>query len=289
MTNGIAFALLSLFFAGLNDVVFKRYSAKDRSRGMVIFGIGLVWVILQGLTFIVSGADLQSDNMTLIYGLLAGVVLTLSNLMLIESLGHIEVSLGSTIYRLNTIGVVLLSVLFLHEELSTTKVAGITIGIVAILLLAKRPGAGKINSLPGLFLLLVIFASLLRAIYGVISKDGLSQGADADTMLLMAASCWVVGGALYARFREGRFRLTRKKTAYAFLSGLLVYLIVNFLIAAVARGEASIVIPVANLSFVAALLISVLLGMERLSVYKLGAMACAITSIGLLALSQTSA
>ena len=131
MTNGIAFALLSLFFAGLNDVVFKRYSAKDRSRGMVIFGIGLVWVILQGLTFIVSGADLQSDNMTLIYGLLAGVVLTLSNLMLIESLGHIEVSLGSTIYRLNTIGVVLLSVLFLHEELSTTKVAGITIGITA--------------------------------------------------------------------------------------------------------------------------------------------------------------
>lgn len=289
MTNGVTFALLSLFFAGLNDVVFKRYSAKDRSRGMVIFGTGLVWTILQGLTFTINGAGLQSDSTTLIYGLLAGVVLTLSNLMLIESLGRIEVSIGSTIYRLNTIGVVLLSVLFLQEELSTMKLAGICIGIVAILLLVKRPVAGNSESLPGLFLLLVIFASLLRAIYGVISKDGLNQGADADSMLLIAAGCWIVGGALYARFREGRFRLTRKKTAYALVSGLLVYLIVNFLIAAVARGEASIVIPVANLSFIAALLISVLLGMERLSVYKVGAMACAITSIGLLALSQTSA
>ncbi|MCU7936763.1 MAG: hypothetical protein KZQ99_18140 [Candidatus Thiodiazotropha sp. (ex Dulcina madagascariensis)] len=66
--------------------------------------------------------------------------------------------------------------------------------------------------------------------------------------------------------------------------GLLVYLIVNFLIAAVVRGEASVVIPIANLSFIAALFISVVLGMERLSVKKLIAMLCAIGSIWLLAI-----
>jgi len=47
MTNAVIFALLSLCFAGLNDVAFKRYSAKDRSRGMLVFGIGLVWALLQ--------------------------------------------------------------------------------------------------------------------------------------------------------------------------------------------------------------------------------------------------
>ena len=43
MTTPVLYALLSLFFAGLNDLVFKRYAAKDRSRGMVVFAIGLVW------------------------------------------------------------------------------------------------------------------------------------------------------------------------------------------------------------------------------------------------------
>lgn len=118
----------------------------------------------------------------------------------------------------------------------------------------------------------------------MITKGGLNHGADADTMLLIAAGSWVVGGALYARLREGRFRITRKKLAYAFISGLLVYLIVNFVIAAVALGEASVVIPIANLSFVAALLISVMLGMERLTARKSVAVGCAIASIWLLSL-----
>lgn len=47
MLTGVGYALLSLVFAGLNDVVFKRYSQKDRSRGMYIFGVGVVWTALQ--------------------------------------------------------------------------------------------------------------------------------------------------------------------------------------------------------------------------------------------------
>jgi uncharacterized membrane protein len=118
----------------------------------------------------------------------------------------------------------------------------------------------------------------------VLSKAGLNRGADADTMMLMAAATWVAGGALYARLREGRFRLTRKKALYALVSGLLVYLIVSFLIAAIARGEASVVIPIANLSFVAALLLSVALGMEPLNGRKVFAVGCAVASVGLLSL-----
>jgi uncharacterized membrane protein len=72
--------------------------------------------------------------------------------------------------------------------------------------------------------------------------------------------------------------------AYACVSGLLVFLIVNFLIAAIARGEASVVIPIANLSFVAAMLISVALGMEHLSGRKITAIGCAMAAIGLLSL-----
>ncbi len=282
MNTAVLYALLSLFFAGLNDLVFKRYAAKERSRGMVIFTIGLVWAVLQLLLLQAGGAALTLDSVTLVYGLAAGVALTLSNLLLIESLTHIEVSLGSTIYRLNTLGVVVLSVLFLQESMGFYKTAGIASGLLAILLLMQVTTGGIDLRLHRLFVGLAVLASLLRAIYGVVTKAALNQGADSDLLLLIAALCWIVGGAAYARFREGRFRLTGKKLAYGAVSGLLVTLIVNFLVMAVSLGEASVVIPIANLSFVAALLLAAALGWERLTPRKLSAVACAVLSIWLL-------
>jgi drug/metabolite transporter (DMT)-like permease len=282
MNSAILYALLSLFFAGLNDIVFKRYAAKERSRGMVVFTIGLVWAGLQLLLLLGDGASLHIDSVTLVYGLAAGVALTLSNLLLIESLTHIEVSLGSTIYRLNTLGVVLLSVLLLQESMNLYKTAGIASGVMAILLLLQAPGLEIDLRLHRLFIGLAILASLLRAIYGVVTKAALNQGADSDLLMLIAALCWILGGAAYAVLREGRFRLSGKKLIYGAVSGLLVTLIVNFLVAAVALGEASVVIPIANLSFVVALLLSLALGWERLSPRKLSAIVCAVASIWLL-------
>ncbi len=284
MYGAVGFALLSLLFAGLNDVVFKRYSAQSSSRGALVFGIGVVWLLLQSVSLLVAGRMPVADSTTLGFGVLAGLTLAASNMLLIESLTHIEVSAASTIYRLNTLGVVLLSVLFLHEAFGPAKAAGIGAGVLAVVLLVDRSRAADIAGNPGVPFGIVILASLLRAVYGVVSKAGLNLGADADTLLLLAAGSWVIGGALYALLREGRLRLTGKKAAYAVLSGLLVYLIVNFLIAAVARGEASVVIPIANQSFVAAMLISVVLGMEQLSARKIAAVACATSAIWLLAL-----
>jgi uncharacterized membrane protein len=76
-----------------------------------------------------------------------------------------------------------------------------------------------------------------------------------------------------------------KKAAYSLVSGILVFLIVNFLLMAIERGEASIVIPVANMSFVIALLLSVGFGMERLTSRKLAAVAVSIGAIAALSLA----
>ncbi len=105
MSAAIVFALVSLLFAGINDVVFKRYARKERSRGMFVVGIGIVWGILQLLALKMQGQHLDAGMPTLGFGVAAGVMVTLSNLLLLESLAHLDVSLGSTIYRLNTLAV----------------------------------------------------------------------------------------------------------------------------------------------------------------------------------------
>jgi len=284
ITSAITFALLSLLFAGFNDVLFKRYASQDRSRGAYVFGIGVVWGLLQLGYASIQGSDITLDSTSLMYGLAAGLVVTVSNLLLLESLTHIDASLGSTVYRLNTVGVVILALLFLNEDLDGLKALGIGLGVAAVALLYHPGGHGEARgSRFTVFFALVVLASLLRAVYGVLSKAGLNAGADLQTMLILAALCWIGGGYLYARLREKRFRLTRKKLLYASISGVLVFLIVNFLLLAIETGQASIVIPIANMSFVIALIVSVALGMERLNAAKLAAVAMAIGSIAVLA------
>jgi drug/metabolite transporter (DMT)-like permease len=285
-SQAIGYALLSLLFAGCLDVVYKRYALKQRSRGMFLAGTGAVWGLLQFITLKYSGQSIVLDPHTVKFGLTAGVLVTLSNLLLIESLTHLQVSLGSTIYRLNTIGVVILSFLFLGESLEAFKVLGITCGIVAALFLYQRNSDELAPQMLTLFFWIVILASMLRAGFGVVTKAGLSLQASGPTMMVIASACWMVGGFFYALLRERRVKITASKIKYSLLTGVLVYLIVNTLFAALERGDASVVVPIANLSFVVALGISIVLGMERLSARKCTALAFACASITLL--TQTS-
>ncbi len=285
MSRAILFALLSLFFAGLLDVVYKRYSRKERSRGTYVFGIGVVWCVLQAATLAIGEEALLVDVTSIRYGLFAGLCLTLSNLLLLESLTHINISLGSTVYRLNTIGVVVMASLFLGEALGGVKLLGVGLGVVAVGLLYRPDSSAMAQENRGRFLpffLLAVAASLFRAGYGVITRGGILHQADPQTMLLLCALSWVVGGALYARLREGRFRLTAKKVGYALVSGVLVFLVVDFLMLAVKYGEASIVIPIANMSFVMAMVLSVVLRFESFSLRKGAAMAVACLAIAVL-------
>jgi len=286
MISPIHYALLSLVCAGVNDVIFKRYSNKNRSRGMYVFGIGLVWTILQSTMLLISGDKLDLSPTSLSYGLTAGLLLTTSNLFLLESLTCIDTSLGSMIYRLNTVGVVLLSLFLLNEPLGSFKVVGVIFGVIAVFLLYQRKSQTEINGKRyRFFFALAITASCFRALYGVTSKAGFLQGASLQTLLLIGSICWIFGGAGYALLREKRFKITAKKAVYSLVSGVLVFLIVNFLMLAVEQGEASVVIPIANMSFVAALILSVTLKMETLSKRKLLAVAVSIVAIIFLSFS----
>lgn len=281
--SGIIIALLSLLFAGVNDVIFKKYSSKDRSRGMYVFGIGIIWTFLQIIVLNIQEISFSYDFVSISYGLTAGLLLTVSNILLLESLTNIDVSLGSTIYRLNTVGVVILSFFLLHEPLGSFKIVGIICGLIAVLLLFNKGKKTYQDINFTMFFLIAVAASLIRASYGIITKMGISSNAEPNIMLLLISLSWIIGGALYAKLRERRFKITREKIIYSIVSGILVFLIVNFLMLALEYGQASIVIPIANMSFIFALLISITLRMELLTFRKCFAVGFAVVSIILLA------
>ena len=279
MSSSVGFALLCLLLTGFNDVLFKRYSIGGHSRGMLILGVGLIWTLAQWSLAQIQETPIEFNNTTLIFGLMAGFFVTISNLLLLESLRHIKVSLGATIYRLNTIGVLLLSFVFLNEPFGWFKGFGIIIGLISVLILYH----GEISSANQKQLLLFVgmatVASFFRASFGVSTKAGLLEGADHNSMLLLISSNWIVGGFVYALWRERRFRNTWEKTRFICLSSFLVFGVTNFLMLALQHGDASTVIPIANMSFVIAIILSVALKMETFTSTKLWAMILAVISI----------
>ena len=246
---------------------------------MLIFGVGLILTLAQWSLAQIQDTPIEFNNVTLIFGLMAGAFVTLSNLLLLESLRHIEVSLGATIYRLNTIGVILLSFVFLNEPFGWFKVFGILIGFIAVLFLYQGEISSSNQKQLLLYVGVAVVASFFRAAFGVSTKAGFLEGADRNSMLLIISSSWIVGGAVYALWRERRFRITWEKTRFICLSSFLVVGVSNFLMLALQHGEASTVIPIANMSFVIALLLSVALKMETFTTAKIWAMVLAVGSI----------
>ena len=92
---------------------------------------------------------------------------------------------------------------------------------------------------------------------------------------------WTAAALVYGLVRRQPVAL-RHVLPYAAASGTLICLIVTFLILGLRTGDASIVIPIANMSFVVALLTSAAFGMERITRRKLVAVATAAVAIVLL-------
>ena len=285
--TAIGFACLSLLFAAALDLSFKQYANVPRSRGMFVAGMGLVWGVLQLLVADLHLLTWPTDDVGFALCIGAGLCVVAANLLLIESLSHVDVSLGSTVYRLNTVGVVLLSFLLLGEPLGVAKLTAIAFGVSAAVLLYGAPAGATSRALHNAFFWLVVLASALRACFGVLSKAALTNGVNQSTLLLSGAASWVVGGLLYAWLRERRVRITVPKLGYSALSGTLVFLVVNTLILGLQRGDASTVIPIANLSFVLVLIVSITLRMEVLTARKACALALAAACIGMMSTVST--
>ncbi len=276
-------SIACLIASGLLDLVFKLYARKPRSRGMLVFGIGCVWTILQVAYIHFSEITLVLNGATIVYGLVAAFFVTISNILLLECLGHLPISMASTIYRLNTIPLVILAFFFLQEDITLIKIAGIAMGIITVFLLYQpasnqQQSDGRVK----LFLMLIIVASCIRALYGIFTKVGINNNADPAAMMLFAAIGWIIGGLCYAHFREKRVVLTRDKLVFIPIAGVLVFSIIWLLTTALISGDASVVVPIANMGFVAAFMFSVVGKLESLTPRKSIAVACAIVSIALL-------
>ena len=285
----MAYALLSMVFAGVNDFVFKQYIGRKGQRlGHFITGAGLVWTLVFGACLLWRQENVSLTHWPISLG--AGAASVLANLLLIHSMRTVPAGTGATIYRLNLVVVAVMGVVFLGESITTWKVVGVALGAACIWLLRAADGDGRAGQMHAAALLMLVAACILRAAMGILYK--LSDNYEVPKLEVVAISgaCWLVGGLLFSRLRREPARWTGRTWGYSILSGLLICGIVYPMIASLSgRGgqasEASIVLPVAQLSFVLTAMLGVLFHRERLGWRRILALAAAVGSATTLWLS----
>lgn len=279
--TGITFALCCVLCSALNDFIFKLYAVNSKKRGILIFWIGII-MTLALFRMPPAGMNYQS---TIFYGLLSGFFSVVANILLIEGMTHQSAGFSSLIYRLNLIPTVLAGLLILNESLTRIQWLGIISALAAITLFGIADSkTNRWSKAARTGMIMVIIAALLRAAMGITYKYGFLHQADRNWVIWLNGICWIAGGILYGLLREKDYNFFNKTTLkYGFFSGILVIGIVFFMALSVFYGEASIVLPIAQMSFPITFLLGYFILKEKCNRFHIISLLLAIAAVILLA------
>ena len=275
---GLVFAFCCLLCSALNDFLFKIFSGKKSSVGLFVSIVGVIW--LGALCTL--PVNLKSNlAVTVLWSIIGGTFSLTGNLLLIEAMKFQSAGVCSTIYRLNLVAVVIGAGILLGESLNLQQYLGVAAAVGAVFcFFSFEKNAGKHAALG---IVLALTASLLRAGMGLSYKYGFLQGADQNGVAAANSIFWIFGGIIYALAVERNFHLPDKRLlGFGALSGLLISGIVFFMAASLKLGNASIVLPIAQMSFLGTLLLSVIFLKEKLDARKIAAVICGTAAILLL-------
>jgi len=282
MTPGLGFALGAMLCFGVGDLIYKRAAAAGIDAGE--FVMLQAWAFCPGITLYAWLTGTLDPHLSALWGSLAGLFLLIATYNFVRSLQGGAVSTNAPIFRLNFTITAALAILLLGETLSVTKAAALVCALAAVWLLLAQPGAtrGKLNVGS---LARVSIATVAMGFGNLFYKVGLQHGAVPETMVAAQAWAFCSLATLLRLVHERRVLVTPGAWRYSTLAALALLIAFVMLMHALALGPASVLVPVAQLSFVFTALLGAAMFGEPLDLRKRAGLAVAAAALMLFAWS----
>ncbi|HEY7675475.1 MAG TPA: EamA family transporter [Candidatus Methylomirabilis sp.] len=283
MSAALALALAGMLCVGVSDLVYKQGASAGvpaRQFLMVQTWFFTSAVLLYGLvtrTLMARPAAL--------WGAVGAVFAFTGFYNFARSLHSGLVSVCAPLFRLSFVGTAFLAILLLGEPFTWRKGLGIASALVAVWLLlgaAARvaPTAGRVRRAS---LARVSIATAAVAVANLVYKVGLRAGATAASLLVTQA-CVATGLALgLVLVTEGEVRVPPATWRYSGGAGVVLATAFVCMMEALARGQASVVVPITQMGFVVTALLGMLLLKEPFTPRKGLGLAAALAAILFLA------
>jgi len=281
MTPGIAFALAAMVCYGLADLVYKRSAMSGVPPHQ--FMMVQTWFFLSFCTLYGAASGTLIFTAASLWGLAAGVFAFTGFYNFAQSLRLGSVSINAPIFRLSFTVTAALAVVVLGEPMNAPKALGIGLALVAVwLLLAGADGATARRTVAA-SLVRVLVATVAVGIANLLYKVGLRAGATPASLLVVQASLVVMMSTSLAGSIDRGIRPVPSTWRFAVAAATLLSSAFVTLLEGLARGQASVLVPVAQMGFVVTAVVGFVLLRERFTPRKGAGLVVALAALASLA------
>ena len=283
MTSGTGFALGAMLFFGLGDLIYKRGAAAGAPphhflmvQSWIFAPSVALYALLTGTLQFVPGSW---------WGALAGVFALTGFYNFAHSLKSGSISINAPVFRLSFVLTAALAITFLGESLTGYKIAGIALALGAAWLLLGASAPAGAASRPGSrsSLIRVLIATVAVGIGNFIYTLGLRAGATPGSLIVAQAIVVVSLSTAFVFISDHRIAPAGAAKRYAPQAALVLALAFCFMVEGMARGEASIAVPIAQMGFVITALLGFLFLREPFTARKGAGIAAALLALAALA------
>ena len=283
MTPGIGYALGAMLLFGLGDLVYKRGAAAGAQPHH--FLMVQSWVFAPSVVLYAAWTGSLHFVAGSLWGALAGLFVLVGFYNFAHSLRTGSISINAPVFRLSFVLTAALAVLLLGEPLTPYKVAGLLLALAAVWLLLGAPApddaAGRRESRSSLARVLVATVSVGAGNF--IYTLGLRAGATPGSLIVAQAAVVVTLASAFVGVVDRRIRPSGAALRYAPRAAVVLALAFAFMVEGMARAQASVVVPIAQMGFVVTALLGFLFLREPFTARKGAGLVAALAALASLA------
>ncbi len=280
------YALAAMLCFGIADVIYKRGGLAGLPPHQLLMVQS--WVFLPSVAvFGLFAGSLRFVTATL-WGAFAGLFMTIGFYNFAHSLKSGLISIDAPIFRLNFIITAVLAMLVLGEPVLAVKIVGIVLALAATWLLLGAPATadGPARHESASSLLRVLLATVAVGLGNLIYKFGLRSGATPLSLIVAQAFVVVALSTCLAAAVDRRIRPSGAALRYAPPAGLVLAVGFVTLVKSLAGGDASVMVPIAQMGFTVTALVGFAFLHEPLTMRKAAGLTAAIAALASFAMAN---
>ncbi|MBQ6843615.1 MAG: EamA family transporter [Agathobacter sp.] len=258
----------------------EKYVKNEMAMFMANYGVCMLMslVFMKDMTQ-VSNLVMQSDKVTLILGILSGVMYLANFLFYKYNMKQNGIVMSATFMKLGVLVPTIMAIVVFQEIPRWTQVIGILVAVGAIILINFEKNAlSESKYMIGLLLLLLLsgFTDSMANIFDELGDAGMK-----DAYLLVTFGMALLITIVFLCFK--RIKIGIKEVVFGACIGIPNYLSSRFLLLALEEIEAVLVYPTYSVAtMIVIMIVGVLVFREKLSKRKVCALGMILTSIALL-------
>jgi drug/metabolite transporter (DMT)-like permease len=279
MTPGIEYALGALLCFGFGDLIYKRGTTAGVEPHHLLMVQSWVFTPTVALFGLCTGS--LTFGVGTAWGAVAGLFVMVGFYNFAHSLKSGSISINAPVFRLSFVITAVLAMVLLGESAEPYKIAGITFALAAVWLLLGAPSgadrAGGVVNRSSLVRVLIAAASV--GVGNVIYKFGLRAGATPASLIVVQGCVVVILSTALVAVTDRRIRSPGVALRYAPAAAIVLAGGFICMVESLAHGDASVVVPIAQMGFgVTAVVGFTLLG-ERLTARKGAGLVAALAAL----------